>query len=215
MRQMAPTVGYSHSTLAAAVSGKKFPSWQVTHALVKACGDGELIDQWQELWQETYLQVEKRFPPELVRETPGSRSALALKPKVPRREASNAWQPRPEVVQNFAQLADELRRFRSAIGSPTLEAVHRATVLQGGKRCSPTTLSDVFAGKRPPKLPAYRPMIQMMLVMSNVVHGDREKEQAWKNLDEWLRAWSRAEYARKYPTTRRPWEQKHRTAIRS
>ncbi|WP_063065757.1 helix-turn-helix domain-containing protein [Nocardia violaceofusca] len=109
-RKIADTVNYSHSTLNDATTGKKLPSWPVTEALLKGCGQrDDDIERWRELWEETRLRMQQ-FPADLVGEQLGHNSIQA--PSIePSRDVYNEWRPRPDLVVDYTQLNAELRRF--------------------------------------------------------------------------------------------------------
>ncbi|MFG3525067.1 helix-turn-helix domain-containing protein [Nocardia nova] len=196
LREIARISKYSHSTIAAAVSGKRLPTWQVTEALLKACGEDDHVDQWSDFWQEARL-VSERYPAELVEQAVGRGLSRRPEVKEPARTPYTAWRPRPDLVTNFAELADELQRFKTAIGDPSLEVL-RAAMAQTGHVHSRTTICDVLAGRRCPKMELYRPLIRVMLMKSNAIHNDRkEAKLAWKQEFAWLTAWSRANHQRK------------------
>ncbi len=55
LRAVARKTFFSHTTIADAVGGKKFPSLEVTTAFVTAC-DGD-VDEWRRKWTETYAAL--------------------------------------------------------------------------------------------------------------------------------------------------------------
>jgi hypothetical protein len=52
LRALARRAHYSHTTIAEAAGGKKFPSLDVTLAFVAACGGD--VDEWRERWTRTF-----------------------------------------------------------------------------------------------------------------------------------------------------------------
>src|SRR6266511_405066 len=57
-RQLASQTNYSHVVLSRATSGKVLPSWEVTKALVTACGGD--VAAWQRRWEATKAAVAVR-----------------------------------------------------------------------------------------------------------------------------------------------------------
>ncbi|MFI6793158.1 helix-turn-helix domain-containing protein [Nonomuraea sp. NPDC050383] len=54
-RQLARTAHYSASALSSACSGNSMPSWNVTRALVQACGGD--VGQWQQRWRQVAAEL--------------------------------------------------------------------------------------------------------------------------------------------------------------
>lgn len=69
-RQLARTAHYSASALSSACSGKSMPSWNVTRALVQACGGD--VGQWQPRWQQVVAELQRELEAE-----PGDQQAQA------------------------------------------------------------------------------------------------------------------------------------------
>ncbi|PPJ01229.1 hypothetical protein C5E51_34510 [Nocardia nova] len=194
-RKLAKAVNYSHSTVASAFEGKRLPTWTVTAALLRECRVGEKgIKDWHRRWYEVRLLLDG-IEPDVAREMVGPRGPRPPV-KEPSRSSDNEWRPRPDLVMDFDQLAAELRRFKIAIGNPSLYELHR-TMSRAGYHYSMTAVSDVFAGRSRPKMGLYRDLIQVMFWQANKIHAHQEEQElAWKDPWEWMVAWSRAEYRR-------------------
>ncbi|PPI89076.1 hypothetical protein C5E46_35110 [Nocardia nova] len=194
-RQLAQATNYSPSTIASAFEGKKLPSWAVTAAIVRECRVGEgAVKGWHRRWYEVRLQLDG-IEPDIAREMVGPRGPRPPV-KEPSRNSHNEWRPRPDLAMDFDQLAAELRRFKIAVGNPSLYAIHR-TMSRMGYPYSITAISDVFAGRSHPKMDLYKDLIQIMFWQANKIHVHQEEQElAWKDQFEWMVAWSRAEYQR-------------------
>ncbi|MBF6333598.1 helix-turn-helix domain-containing protein [Nocardia transvalensis] len=197
-RQLASRVNYSHSTLAAALSGKRFPTWESAAALLRACGAGEEeIEQWHDYWQDTRLRLAGKAA-DLVPTPQGWVVEPEFEPDSPDLSGYDDWRPRPEFVDTFDELAFELRRFRAAVGNPPLRALLMDVETAPGPQVSSsaTTLSEIFNGKRRPKLVVFRKLLVVLLIRSNTLHGVKEMDRSWKSEHEWVQAWNRAEFHR-------------------
>ncbi|MGY2025775.1 helix-turn-helix domain-containing protein [Nocardia gipuzkoensis] len=190
-RKMAEQVNYSHSTLAEAVSGKKLPTWDVTLAVLQSCeADEEEIREWKQYWHATH-RLGARFSP-----IPEEELTTEAAPE-PDTAGDDSWRPRPDRIRTFDDLAYELRRFRLAVGNPTLRELQRLMCQPiWNNPYSVTSLSDVFNGKRRPRVGMYRTLVQIMLMRSHTLYGASERHRPWQSEYDWIDAWSRAEFDR-------------------
>ncbi|MFD4438444.1 hypothetical protein ACFWPK_01545 [Nocardia sp. NPDC058519] len=196
---------YSHSTLAEAAAGKKFPTWHATHAFLIGCGAIEVeIRDWRELWDQTHATLlslsGKLGKTEIVSPTTSqaAQSVRADRLRAARPDLADPdhWRPRPEQVHTFEDLHYALSRMKVAIGNPGLRTLcHRMADYY-----STTTLSDIFTGKRPPRLDVTLRLVNAMLDEADQAHRlDDTDHIAWAAVNEWRDAWNRAEFNRQRP----------------
>ncbi|MFC9898511.1 hypothetical protein ACFVMC_32875 [Nocardia sp. NPDC127579] len=203
-RKMSTIANISHSTLAEAAGGKKFPTWEATRAFLIGCDiDPDLIEsQWKAEWSDAERAVAETqrvlgTPPASARGSAPVR-AVQLRAVPPALADPEQWRPQPDTVQTFDDLLYELKRFKIAIGNPGLRTLSVMT----SRFCSLTALSDVFSGKRPPAYEMYVRLIDAMLMeveeQSNLFDAT-ERRRPWRSMTEWRSAWTRSETNRERP----------------
>ncbi|MBF6102178.1 helix-turn-helix domain-containing protein [Nocardia cyriacigeorgica] len=191
IRGIAAKANCSHSTVSQAIKGRKLPTWEATRAVLRGCGAGaEEIESWHQYWQLTKQAVqgaEQRAKSEL---------------------RGDDWRPRPDLVETFADLAYELNLLKTAVGTPALRALHEDMKsrswrdlrrINWGDNYSVTALSDIFNGKRPPKLKLYQLLIAVLLRRSHLYNDAEETDRPWQSERQWTAAWRRAELDRVHP----------------
>jgi transcriptional regulator with XRE-family HTH domain len=62
--QLAARSRFSRATLQEALSGRRLPTWQVTSAIVRACGGN--VESWHSYWAQIRRAVDRDTPPGLV-----------------------------------------------------------------------------------------------------------------------------------------------------
>lgn len=193
-RKIAAQVNYSHSTLALAASGKKFPTWASTLALLQGCGaDENEITWWRSYWENTRRKI--GGPAHREDGDPVDEDQWGVPLVEPR--GYQEWRPRPDLVETFEDLTYELKRFRIAVGNPSIRQLHRDMNRHlWGTQCSLAVLSDVLAGRRRPRAAIFRAILGALLIQAHSIHGLSEKGQGWLSEVEWIGAWSRAEFRR-------------------
>ncbi|MGY0499522.1 hypothetical protein ACWZHB_13650 [Nocardia sp. FBN12] len=197
---------YSHTTLAAAAAGKKFPTWQTTRAFLIGCGaeDAEIQD-WRQRWEQTQATILSicRNSGEaaivLPTTSPGGQQNRLGQLRLVRPDATAArdqWRPRPEEIHTFDDLRYELRRMKAATGNPGLRTLSGRMA-----RCySTTTLSDIFTGKRFPGLDVTLRLVNAMLDEADQAYRLNETDDGtWTSVSEWGDAWNRAKFDQQRP----------------
>ncbi|MFE3023392.1 magnesium and cobalt transport protein CorA [Nocardia tengchongensis] len=209
-RKMGATANYSHSALADAASGKKFPTWEATQAFLKGCEATESeIETWKHEWAQTQATLGTGLqridqPGVVVTTNPSTGQATRverLRPVTPHIADPEEWHPRPDRVQTFDDLLYELTRLKIAAGNPALRTLARMT----DWRCSTTLLSDVFSGKRPPTFYVLNVVCLALLRDAAATAAlDGPKKKPWMKFQSWADAWRRAEFNRERPDLNRP-----------
>ncbi|MEU4841710.1 helix-turn-helix domain-containing protein [Nocardia testacea] len=190
---MATKANYSHTTLADAAGGKKFPTWEVTKGFIVACGaEGAEIGWWYDRWTAARAQVDHERSRQRQRPTdPGSHPS----------GLNGRWVPRPELVATFEELTAELNRLRILAGNPPLRLMRQDLVNRvWGANCAASTLSDIFNGKRRPSLDVLRALVASLVVMALGTRAGKGVT-SWRDEVQWVEAWSRAEHHRTSPPT--------------
>lgn len=116
-RDLADDAGYSLTTVTAACSGRRLPSWEVTRAIVAACGGDE--DAMRVLYD---------------------RACTATGRPVPEPDRAVTDPPDPGKIITAAQLVDGMRQLRTWAGSPSLAELNR----RSGGHLPPSTVSGVL-----------------------------------------------------------------------
>lgn len=208
-RKMGVVANYSHSALAEAASGKKFPTWEATQAFLKGCQATESeIETWKQEWAQTQTviatglqRVDRADVVVTLDPSTGSAARVErMRPVTPHIADPEQWHPSPEQVQTFDDLRYELTRLKIAAGNPTL----RMLALSTERQCSTTLLSDVFSGKRPPTFYILNVVcIALLRDAAAAAALDGPKKKPWMRLQPWADAWRRAEFNRERPDLNR------------
>jgi hypothetical protein len=207
-RAMASRAHSSHSVLAEAAGGKKFPTWTVTRAFLVGCGAGqEEIASWQERWKETndsiYALMRKIGRSSVVVPTRSDAGPIRdgrLRPVKADLADPDQWRPQPDSVQTFDDLCYQLKVFKIAVGNPGLRDLNQ-TIAQLNKKgprgfTSVSTLSEVFSGRRTPNFDLFGGIVTALIQQAPGIEMPNSR---WLVLEAWREAWHRAEFNRQRP----------------
>lgn len=135
---------YSIGTLSEAMAGKKVPTWEVTRAIVEACG-GDAAD-WHERWAMAQQQ-------DIVVRRP------RLDPRFSAREILHVVAGPPPVpddrVTTVEEFIETLHRVRTWAGRPTYREIAYRGLL------SPSTVCDLLKNKTG-RLPSLFPVLEFL-----------------------------------------------------
>jgi hypothetical protein len=211
-RSMAGTTHYSHSAMADACSGRKLPTWDVTHAFLAACGADETeMAEWRQEYDRTRESVGRQ----LVKVGDAAvvvptRSSSGLPTREGRLRPVKldladplASIPKPHTVQTFDDLIYQLRVLKIATGNPSLGTVEKGLRDRG---TSKSTLSEMMSGRRPPSWDLFGSVVRWLLEQREDSSGSPLTKLAedWASVEPWRDAWRRAEFNRQRPDLTRP-----------
>lgn len=129
-RKMADVAKFSHTTLSRAAKGKDLPTWEVTRALVSACGDDP--DEWRPRWEFARDRLRARR----------SEMGEEYSPSGP--VNPDPWQA--TTIEEFVRI---LRSLKLNYGDPSYKEIARRI------RRPASTVADVFNPKRR-RLPSWQ-----------------------------------------------------------
>jgi len=207
-REMGRRVHCSHSILAEAAGGQKFPTWERTELFVRACGADEAeVKRWHAKWEDTlrtlasmHRAISDSGVVTPIRTDAGPARAGRLRPFQPEVAEGDQWRPQPDQANTFDELSYQLRLLRIAAGDPSLRVlsgmmangvdVPRKWVVYG----PPSTLSEVLSGSRKPSFEMLRYLAHTLLRLAGENHAG-----PWTELQPWLDAWHRATFNQSRP----------------
>lgn len=152
-REMAQSVNFVASVLAGAAAGQRCPSWQITAAYVKACGEdpSALRPLWEEAWNTTHRRSGRPAGSRRRAASLPSRNRPTSVTQVPRQVTSP---PDPWLARTPGQYVRQLRALRAWAGKPSLKDIARAGSELGVYRIASSSLYDALSPNRttPPPL---------------------------------------------------------------
>ncbi|WP_156959606.1 helix-turn-helix transcriptional regulator [Nocardia sp. BMG51109] len=204
-REIAKLTKWGRSTIAAAVGGKRLPTWPVTEDILKCCGATPAeLSTWKAYWEVLSQALRARRRPGESGEDGEDDDEEEGYPR-PRELAvggTRDWRPRPDLVETFGDLAHELRRLKVAAGNPPLRDLapevnfHSFHVRTNKVTASVTTLSDIFTGRRRPNASLFQAIVIALRNRSTVTFESEEQQRPWQSDQAWAEAWTRAEFNR-------------------
>ena len=123
-RAMADKCNFSHSVLADAAAGERFPTWAVTRGFLTACdADQAEILEWEKDWkayEQRVLQLETQLGVAAVGATQRLRH---IQPDV---AGADTCKPHPENVNTYLDLRYEIQVLKIRAGDPALRPLAKA-----------------------------------------------------------------------------------------
>ena len=118
----------SHSVLAAAAAGNHCPTWKVTEAFVRACGESDLAP-WRGLWekaQATSRRSDSRVSP--PRRTAPPTPPASMRPSSRSATRRETPPPDPWRARTPTEYVRQLRALRAWAGKPGVQDIARGGV---------------------------------------------------------------------------------------
>jgi transcriptional regulator with XRE-family HTH domain len=174
LRDLAELTKYSLGTLSRATAGRALPTWEVTEAIVRACGGN--LPEWADRWKEAaeYRRLPKAMnTPARIRTQPVGPAGRDL--------VTHGWGPPPIPVaaETSAGFMDCLRRVKIWAGDPPVRTLARRA------KMSPSTVHDILRNKSGnlPSVEAVCAILTACGIEDTSVLG------------EWVYAWRRLKFA--------------------